>query len=348
MGDGVSGPRSFHELPRFDRGWTFLWAEKVRVERDDHGITLMDERGVVPVPVSSLSVLMLGPGAVVTHAAMEVMAENGCSVIWLGEGGVRFYAGGHPDTERAGNLMHQAEVWADPAKRVEVVRRMYAMRFPEPLGADLTIQQIRGHEGVRVREAYAEASRRTGVPWQGRQYDRGDWARADPVNRALSAANACLYGLVHGAIVATGFSPGLGFVHEGKMLAFVYDIADLYKAETTIPMAFEAVAAGGPDLEGRVRRACRNLFFRRRLVTRIVPDIQRVLGLRPEEARIVVHGDPVDLGLGIWDPERGLVAAGRNWADDEAPSVVTAEDVAKRFVESEAEAGQDGPREDGR
>lgn len=330
MGDGQSGPRSFQELPRFDRGWTFLWAEKARIEREDHGIAILDARGVVPVPASVLTVLMLGPGTIVTHGAMEVMAENGCSVIWLGEGGVRFYAAGHADTERAANLMHQAEVWADLGRRTEVVRRMYAMRFAKDLDPSLTIQQIRGHEGVRVREAYAEASRRTGVPWNGRNYSRGDWGQADPVNRALSAANACLYGLVHGAIVATGFAPGLGFVHVGKLLAFVYDIADLYKAELTVPLAFEAVAAGGSDLEGRVRRACRNVFFRRRLVTRIVPDIQRALGLKEESARLVVHGDPVDLGLGIWDPERGLVAAGRNWAPDEERAV-TGEDIAEHF-----------------
>jgi len=352
MGDRLSGSRSFQELPRFDRGWTFLWCEKARIEREDHGIAIYDEKGVVAVPTSVLTVLMLGPGTVVTHAAMEVMAENGCSVIWLGEGGVRFYAGGHPDTERATNLMHQAEVWADTGRRTEVVRRMYAMRFAVALDPALTIQQIRGHEGVRVREAYAEASRRTGVPWSGRSYQRGDWGQADPVNRALSAANACLYGVVHGAIVATGFSPGLGFVHVGKQLAFVYDIADLYKAETTIPLAFEAVQVGGPDLEGRVRRACRNLFFRRRLVTRIVPDIQRALGLKEEEVRLVVHGDPVDLGLGIWDPERGLVAAGRNWSGEVGETTSTGQQIAERFApgvvdresEAQAETSDEGER----
>jgi len=333
MGNATSGPTNYQELPRFDRGWTFLWAEKVHIKRKDHGIALVDARGVVPVPASILSVLMLGPGAVITHGAMEVLAGNGCSVLWLGEGGVRFYAAGHADSERAANLMHQAEAWADPIRRGEVVRKMYAMRFNENLDEALTIQQVRGHEGVRVREAYAEASRQTGVAWSGRSYKRGDWTRADPINRALSAANACLYGLVHGAIVATGFSPGLGFVHVGKALAFVYDIADLYKVELTIPLSFEAVAAGGADIEGRVRRACRNLFFRRRLITRIVPDIQRVLGLREEAARIVTHGDPLDLGLGIWDPDLGLVAAGRNWAPNE--NAATAEEILERFGEPE-------------
>lgn len=322
MGDQLGGPRSKQELPRFDRGWTFLWVERARIEREAHGIAVQDERGIVPVPSAVLSVLMLGPGTTVTHGAMEVLAANGCAVAWVGEGAVRFYAAGHPDTDRSANVLHQAEVWADEARRLEVVRRMYELRFACRVSPSLTLQQIRGMEGVRVREAYAHASRRTGVAWSGRQYQKGDWSAADPVNRALSTANACLYGMVHAAIVSTGFSPAIGFVHTGKRLAFVYDIADLYKADLTIPLAFEAVAAGGKGLETRVRKACRNAFFIHRLLARVVPDIQRALGLREVPARLVVHGDPIDEGLGIWDPDQGLLAAGRNWADEEpdAPS----------------------------
>jgi len=104
---------------------------------------------------------------------------------------------------------------------------MYAMRFPDPLDPGLTLQQIRGKEGMRVRAAYARASEETGVPWHGRAYQQGAWAAADPVNRALSAANSCLYGICHAAIESAGFSPAIGFVHTGRMLSFVYDVADL-------------------------------------------------------------------------------------------------------------------------
>jgi CRISP-associated protein Cas1 len=285
----LSGPRTLQELPRFDRGWTFLYVQQARIEREEHGIAILDERGIVPVPVAVLSVLMLGPGTTVTHAAMEVLSENGCSVLWTGEGGVRFYAAGHADTERAANLQWQAEAWADEKRRMDVIRRMYAMRFREPLDPSLTLQQIRGREGVRVREAYASASRRTGVEWTGRNYDRREWHTADPVNRALSAANACLYGLVHAAIVATGFSPGLGFIHQGKRLAFVYDIADLYKVELTVPIAFEIATDPSFELEQRVRRAMRDAFYEEQLLTRLVPDIQRTLGLRADPTRALVH-----------------------------------------------------------
>lgn len=309
--------RNHQEYPRFDKGRTFLWAERVRISREKSAITMSDQRGVVDVPAALLSVLMVGPGTTITHGAIELLSLSGCSVLWMGEGGTRCYAAGFPDTERSTNLERQVELWADIKSRTEVVRRMYSMRFGDGLSPKLTIQQIRGHEGVRVREAYAEASRKTGIKWTGRLYKNTDWDASDPVNRALSVANACLYGLVHGAIVSTGFSPSLGFIHSGKRLSFVYDIADLYKADITVPIAFTAAASNEPDLEGRVRRACRNAFFQHRLITRLVPDLQRVLGMKEDTARLVAFADPFEEGLGIWDPDEGLLVGGRNWAEDE-------------------------------
>ena len=176
-------------------------------------------------------------------------------------------------------------------------------------------------EGVRVRETYARLSRETGVPWQGRSYRRDRWAGADPINRALSCANACLYGVCQAAIVATGYSPALAFVHTGKLLSFVYDIADLYKTEASIPVAFAAVAEGTHDLEGRVRRRCRDAFHDQRVLDRIVPDIERVLTV-PVPQRELPGGDfdsdPARPG-GLWDPETGEVPGGVNQADVAPP-----------------------------
>ena len=100
-----------------------------------------------------------------------------------------------------------------------------------------------------MRQVYRKASKDTGVPWSGRLYRPEDFASGDAVNQALSAGHACLYGLAHAVIVALGCAPGLGFVHVGHECSFVYDIADLYKAEVTIPIAFE-VAAQAPDTPG--------------------------------------------------------------------------------------------------
>jgi CRISPR-associated protein Cas1 len=314
-----------HLLPRFADGLTFLYVERVRVEQDASAIVLVDKSGRVPVPVASLSVLMLGPGCVVTHAAMLACADNGCSVTFCGESGVRQYACGLGETHRAGNLLAQAKAWADPAEHLAVVRRMYRMRFAGPLDDGLTLEQIRGMEGVRVREAYARTSRETGVPWRGRRYD-GDWSSTDAVNRALSTANACLYGLCHAAIVSTGFSAGLGFVHTGKALAFVYDVADLYKADVTVPIAFSAAAGPLAGLEARTRRTCRDAFRSTKLVERIMPDMQRVLGLKPEVAHYVDLSDGDEPDPELWAPT-GPVPGGLNYADPDREHVLGWEDA---------------------
>jgi CRISPR-associated protein Cas1 len=305
-----------HALPRVDDGWTFLYVERARVEQEGHAIVLFDEHGRVPVPVASLSALMLGPGTAVTHAAMVALAENGCSAVWVGEAGQRFYAAGNGETHRSANTLAQAEAWALPHLRLQVVQKMYRMRFSEKLDPELSIEQIRGKEGVRVREAYAVNARLTGVPWNGRSYDRGHWDSADPVNRALSAASACLYGLCHGAIVAAGFSPAMGFIHTGKMLAFVYDVADLYKTETTIPAAFDTVAESTEAVEARVRRRCRALFRERRVLERVIPDIQRALGLREDKVVVLEHPEDDARIVRLWDPEQGELGGGRNFGED--------------------------------
>jgi CRISP-associated protein Cas1 len=313
------------QLPRVADGWTFLYAEHVRVERADYAIELLDAGGRVPVPVAALSVLLLGPGTAITHAAMCALAEGGCSVVWCGEGGARFYASGLGETRRAHHLEAQARMWASPKKHLNVIRRLYTMRFPEGLPEGLTLEQIRGHEGVRVRDAYATLARETGIPWNGRAYRQGDWESADPVNRALSAANACLYGLCHAAIVATGFCPGLGFVHTGKLLSFVYDVADLYKVEVTVPVAFRIAREGTSKIESRARKACREAFLSARILERVVPDMQRAVGLLPEKSRLAIHRgttpeEPAEEGLGetpgaLWNPDGTHTPGGRNFAD---------------------------------
>lgn len=301
-------------LPRFADGLTFLYAEHVRVEQEQHAIVLVDARGRIPVPVAALATLMLGPGATMTHAAMVACAANGCSVLFCGEHGVRLYACGLGETRKAANLMEQARAWADPDEHLRVVVRLYRMRFSETLEDGLTLEQIRGKEGVRVRETYARLARETGVRWSGRAYKQAEWGAADPVNRALSTANSCLYGLCHAALVSTGFSTGLGFIHTGKSLAFVYDVADLYKCDVTVPLAFQCAAAGPlTGLETRVRRACRDAFRTSKLLERIIPDVQRALGMRPEVVRLIDATNEGDSVGGLWDPH-GALAGGQNYA----------------------------------
>jgi CRISPR-associated protein Cas1 len=306
--------QSRHELPRVADGWTFVYLEHCTVHRDRNAVVVEYADNEVALPSAPLLILLLGPGTTLTHAAMCLLGETGCSVVWCGENGVRCYASGANADRRARNIEHQARQWADPQARMEVVCRMYRQRFREVLPESWTIEQIRGREGVRVREAYALAADTFGVVWHGRNYDRSSWDAADPVNKALSVANSCLYGLCHGVIAATGFSPALGFIHSGYDLSFVHDVADLYKVDVAVPIAFEHAHQGGGGLETRVRKACRRRFFENRILERIFPDIQRALGLKPEN--VEQHSlDDFSTG-GLWDGGPDRVPLGTNWGGE--------------------------------
>jgi CRISPR-associated protein Cas1 len=267
---------------------------------------------------------MVGPGTTITHAAVKTLADNGCLVMWSGEGGVRFYAQGMGETRAARHLLRQAYLSSIPELRLRVVRRMYEMRFGEELPEELSLQQIRGKEGVRVRTAYLQSSAQTGVEWTGRSYNRTDWKDSTPVNRALSAANSCLYGVCQAAIVSAGYSTALGFIHTGKMLSFVYDIADLYKADLTIPLAFQMVAESEFDLESRIRHALRDKFHAEKFMQRIIPDLETVLNVNTDDAEIAFDfiTDDAEIAFdfddaapgGLWNGGDSSVNGGVNWA----------------------------------
>lgn len=316
--------RDLHILPKLRDGLSYLYLEHGRIEQTQKAIEFINLEGKTLVPVASLSVLMLGPGTSITHEAVKTLADNGCLINWCGEQGVRFYAQGTGETRQGYRLIRQADLVSKPAKRMEVVRRMYQFRFEEDLDEGLSIEQVRGMEGARVRRAYAEAARRYKVLWFGRRYDRQAWGASDPINRALSSANACLNSLCHAAIVSAGYSPGLGFIHTGKQLSFVYDVADLYKTELTVPLAFRLTAESPLKLESRVRHACRDLFHRSGLLKRILLDLDDLLNLtRPMERAGLgpdFDADPAAPG-GLWNPR--LEDDDAAWDEDsEAPDEV--------------------------
>ena len=295
-------PKDLHELPKLRDSLSYLYVERCRVEQSELSIELIDKEGRTPVPVASLSVLMLGPGTTITHAAVKALADNGCTILWCGEENVRFYAAGLGETRKATRLLHQARCVCDDDLRREVAWRMYELRFGYRLteeDGDISLNSLRGMEGVRMREAYAFAAAEYGVPWTGRRYTRKDWFQADPINRALSAASACMYGVCHAGIVSSGYSPALGFMHTGKQLSFVYDIADIYKTEITLPLAFRITAENTQDVEERVRYAARDAFRESRLLKRIVDEMDALLDLEHEP----------DAGVGDMDDDPAMPAA---------------------------------------
>ena len=239
------------------------------------------------IPVGSVACLMLEPGTRVSHAAVKLAATTGTLMIWVGDSGVRLYSAGQPGGARSDKLLYQAKLALDEELRLKVVRKMFELRFGEPAPARRSVEQLRGIEGARVRKTYQLMAKQYGVEWHGRKYDPKDWEAGDTINQCLSAAPACLYGVTEAAVLAAGYAPAIGFIHSGKPLAFVYDIADLFKFETVVPVAFQIAAKGTQQPDRDVRIACRDAFRRTRLLKKIIPAIEEVLAageIKPPES----------------------------------------------------------------
>ena len=301
------------QLPTMRERLSFLYLERCKISRADSAITVIDQRGTIHIPVAVLSVLLLGPGSNITHRAVELLGDAGTSIVWVGERGVRYYAHGRPLTHSSRLLVAQAEAVSNTRSKLAVARQMYQMRFPNEDVSKMTMQQLRGREGARIRATYRKASKETGIEWHGREYDPDDFSEGTPVNMALSAAHACLYGIVHSVIVAIGCSPGLGFIHVGHERSFVYDIADLYKSDITIPLAFRVAAQGPEDIGSVVRHAVRDAISDGHIIEKIVKDIRSLL-IQAEDTQ---SDDEISVDiLNLWD-ERGLVESGISYGKRE-------------------------------
>lgn len=292
-------------LPQITDRITFLYLEHCKINRQDNAITVLDEKGITNIPSGIISVLLLGPGTEITHRAIELIGDSGISICWVGEHGVRYYAGGRPLTHSSRLILKQAELVSNQRKHLDVVKKMYSIRFPDEDVSGSTLQQLRGREGSRIRKVYKEASKKWGVPWNGREYDHENFNASDPVNQALSAGHACLYGLAHAVICTIGCSPALGFVHVGHECSFVYDIADLYKAEITIPIAFEVAAQETEDISRAVRHRVRDEMVKLRLLERMVKDIKYLLMTENENTE--------DKVMYLWNDKNNLLDYGKQY-----------------------------------
>jgi CRISPR-associated protein Cas1 len=317
---GIAKP-DLHALPTVKERMTFLYVERCLVNRQDGAVSITDSRGTAYVPAASLGVLMLGPGTSISHRAIELLGDTGTSVIWVGEHGVRYYAHGRPLTHSSRLVAAQAELVSNKRKRLAVARKMYAMRFPGEDVSGYTMQQLRGREGARIRSLYRKLSKQYGVEWNGREYNPDDFSDASPVNQALSAAHVCLYGLVHSVIVALGCSPALGFVHEGHEKSFVYDVADLYKAEVTIPLAFEIASDPPEDVGGETRRRVRDAFLDGKVMTRCAHDV-RMLLLGDQASEEEIDFDT----LFLWDDKHAAVDFGVSYGKGYDTDLVAVEE----------------------
>jgi CRISPR-associated protein Cas1 len=310
---GQRGSSSPRELTRMSDRLSFIYLERCTLHREDNAITAEDAHGVTHIPSATIGTLLLGPGTRVTHQAMSVLGDSGAGVVWVGERGVRFYSGGRSLNRSSSFVEAQATKWANRRTRLDVARAVYEMRFPGEDPTGLSRHELLGQEGQRVKACYRYEAARVGMTWTGRNYVSGDFNSSDPINQAVTAASQCMYGIAQTTVNALGCAPGLGFIHSGHELAFVLDIADLYKTEIAIPIAFEEAAHSPEDVGSRTRRAIRDRINKINLLKRCVDDIKQLL--LPDDG----DGDPTgnDTDRVTLQTDHGLeVESGRNYAED--------------------------------
>lgn len=267
-------------LPQVKDKYPFIYLERGRLEIDDSSIKWIDsDAQVIPLPVATLNCILLGPGTSVTHEAVKVAVSANCSICWVGEDSLLFYAAGFVPTADTRNLRQQIELSGNTAQSLEVARRFFLRRFPD---ADLdgkTLKQMMGMEGHRVRALYQSKALEYQVGWKGRQFIPEKFEFSDVTNQILTACNAALYGILCSAVHSLGYSPHIGFIHSGSPLPFIYDLADIYKEKLCIDLAFSLTK----DMAGRynkhkVSAAFRNRVLEMELLAQIAPDISDLLG----------------------------------------------------------------------
>ncbi len=257
---------------------SMVFIQKGQIDVKDGAFVVIDETGIrTHIPVGSIACIMLEPGTRVSHHAAALAARAGTLLVWVGEAGVRLYASGQPGGARSDRLLYQARLALDDAARLKVVRKMYEIRFGEEPPAKRSVEQLRGIEGARVKKLYQLLAKQAGVSWKGRNYDPSRWDVSDVPNRCISSATACLYGICEAAVLAAGYAPAIGFIHTGKPLSFVYDIADLFKFDDIVPHAFKIAAKNYRDPEREVRLMCRDIFRQTKILKKIIPTIEEVL-----------------------------------------------------------------------
>lgn len=298
-------------LPRVADSLSFLYADVVRILQDDTGICAQVDspRGIerVYLPTAALSCILLGPGTSITSRTLATLARHGTTAVCVGSGAVRCYAAITPTSLTTSWLEKQVRCWTDDTTRLQVAVRMYEQRFGEAVAPGTTLAQLRGMEGQRMKALYRLLAQKHRTGKFRRNYDPAAWDTQDPVNLALSAASSCLYGVVHAVVLALGCSPALGFVHNGTQHAFVYDVADLYKARITIPLAFSLAASANPERDARHR--LRDQFRLLKLMPAIVTDIQRLL----DPSTTIEHREPDSEITSLWDPHEGPLPSGVNY-----------------------------------
>lgn len=268
-------------IPQVKDKYPFVYLEHGRLEIDDSSVKWIEATGhVISIPCATVNTILLGPGTSVTHAAIKSMSESNCTVCWIGSDSLLYYATGETPTANTYTLKKQISLYSNSKKKLETARTLFSFRFPDLELKEKSLSEMMGMEGYRVKELYKKVAEKYEIPWDGRNYIPGKINLSDTTNKILTCCNVALYGILLSVVHALGFSPRIGFIHSGCPLPFVYDIADLYKPEVSIDLAFKLTKEmGGEYIKDVVADAFRERICNNNILERSVKDIGKIMGV---------------------------------------------------------------------
>lgn len=268
-------------LPQVKDKYPFIFLEHGRLEVDDSSVKWIDEKcHVISIPCATVNTILLGPGTSVTHAAIKSISESNCTVCWVGSDSLLYYATGETPTADTYNLKKQLSLYSSPKKKLETARKLFSYRFPNLDLQNKSLSEMMGMEGYRVKSLYKTTAEKYGIEWEGRDYVPGKLNLSNTTNKILTCCNVALYGILLSVVHALGFSPRIGFIHSGCPLPFVYDLADLYKPEVSIDLAFSLTKKMGEDyVKEVVADAFRERICSNNILERSVKDLEMLMGV---------------------------------------------------------------------
>lgn len=255
---------------------SFVYIEKAKITVKDFSVVAMREDSVVDIPIATINTLILGVGTSITQNAVIEISKFGCTVVWSGSSLNYFYTFGQPQTFSSKNLLLQCKLHESKVASLEVVRNMYSLRYPSEHLKSKSKEDLLGLEGMKMQECYKKLANESGVVWVERTYHVEDFYSQDYINKCITTANQLLYAVITAIVVSLGFSTALSFVHNGKMMSFVYDLADLYKESLVLPLVFE-YCSKTIDTEDSLRELKKVLnyqFLTLKFLQRVVNDIK--------------------------------------------------------------------------
>ena len=288
-------------LPRVTDRISYLFMDRVRIEQSDTGLEahskIDGEHCTTVIPVANLAVLMLGMGSSISTPAISTLSRSGTSVVFVGADGLVGYTTSRPLSTSSKWALAQARLVSNTDARRKAAKQLYLARFPsEDIPDAVTIAALRGVEGYRVKGVYSQMATKYKV----KNFRRVTQGAEDDINVCLNIANSILYGVALNVAMSMSLNPALGIIHEGTNGAFLYDLADAFKVNISIPAAFEASSHKEPVVA--VRRLVREKMYGDGVLDKMFRLAQAIL-------------DPlaIDGKENLLLNDRGFVDGAKNW-----------------------------------